>query len=88
MPNNKINGAESSRAKRKFLNELRPCTDRWKLTLKKWGYLNTEDVTRACDTEPQIIDHLRYLNTEDVTCARDTEPQTIDHPRGCSLLEQ
>ena len=48
--------ADSSWAEWKCLNRLRSNTGRCKVTLKKWGYPDTEDVT--CECEPQNMKRL------------------------------
>ena len=35
------------------LNRLRSGTGRSRVTLKKWGYLNSDDITCVCGSEPQ-----------------------------------
>ena len=51
-------GADLSWVEWKCLNRLRSSTSPCKSTLKKWGYLDNEDVTCACGSEPQTMEYL------------------------------
>ena len=65
-------GADSRWAEWKCLNRLRTGTGGCKVSLKKRGFLNNDDVMWECGTEPQSMEHLmRYCLLEHECKAED-----------------
>lgn len=79
-------GADSSWAEWKCLNRLRSGTGRCKVTLKKWGYLNTEDVTCVCGTEPQTMEHLLRCPLLEQECDAEDLAEFNDSAKDCVQL--
>ena len=78
-------GADSSWAEWKCLNRLRTGTGRCKVSLKKCGFLNNDDATCECGTEPQSREHLSRcpLFMEHLLRC----PLFMEHLSRCPLLE-
>ena len=78
-------GADLSRMEWKCLNRLRSGTGRCKPTLKKWGYLDNEDVTRVCGSEPETMEHLLRCPRLGHKC--DTEDLSVFNDRAKNCVQ-
>ena len=65
-------GADTKWTEWKCLNRLRTGMGRSKVSLQKWGYLDTaEDVTCDCRTAPQTMQHLLQCPVLEQVCTAD-----------------
>ena len=65
-------GADTKWTEWKCLNRLRTGVGRSKVSLQKWGYLDTaEDVTCDCRTAPQTMQHLLQCPVLEQVCTAD-----------------
>ena len=79
-------GADSSWAEWKCLNRLRSGVGRSKVTLKKWGYLDTEDVTCECGTAPQAMEHLLRCPLLGQQCKAEDLAEYNESAKDCAQL--
>ena len=76
-------GADSTWAEWKCLNRLRAGNGRCKVSLKKWGYQNTEDVTCICGIEPQTMEHLLRCPLLEQECKAKDLAENNDTAKNC-----
>ena len=79
-------GADSSWTEWKCLNRLRSGTGRCKVTLKKWGYLRSDDVTCECGSEPQTMEHLLMCPLLEQECHAEDLAEFNDCAKDCVKL--
>ena len=76
-------GADLSWPEWKCLNRLRSGTGRCRVTLKKWGYLNSDDITCVCGSEPQTMKHLLRCPLLEQACDELDLAESNDTAKDC-----